>query len=126
METFEHIDLRDDPLAAWYQKDETVLVMFASQAGIIISREGPNHYGIGDALITGSTGDQWSVTRDRFDTKYVPISTLIAGENGHYKNIPMPILAKQIHTAFQIRRTAGGDLIAGQRGDWLMQYAVGD
>ena len=126
MQTFKDIDLRTDPAARAYVKDEIVNVSFASQPGFIISREGPNHYAIGDALITGSTGDHWSVTRDRFDAKYVPVNALKAGEAGTYKNKPIPVLAKQISTDFQIQRTAGGDLITGHAGDWLMQYAPGD
>ena len=126
MQSIRNIDLDTDPLAQRYQKHEVVIVTFAKQAGVIISREGPNHYSEGDALITGSTGDSWSVTRDRFDTKYLPVGTIKSGENGSYRNIPTPVLAKQMHCDFQIQRTTGGDLITGQAGDWLMQYAPGD
>ena len=126
METFKHIDLRTDLAAQPYIKDEVVTVTFAAQPGFIMSREGPNHYTVGDALITGSTGDHWSVTRDRFDAKYLPSDSIKLGEAGQYRNKPMPVLAKQIPHDFQIQRMAGGDLIVGQAGDWLMQYAPGD
>lgn len=126
MQTFKDIDLRTDPEARTYVKDEVVNVTFASQSGFIMSREGPNHYAIGDALITGSTGDHWSVTRDRFDAKYLPLNSINAGEAGQYRNKQIPVLAKQISTNFEIQRTHGGDLIAGHAGDWLMQYAPGD
>jgi hypothetical protein len=62
---FEAIDLRHDTHAAWYLKHETVEVVFARSAGSIASREGPNHYRAGDALLSGSGGDRWSVTRER-------------------------------------------------------------
>ena len=126
MQTFKDIDLRTDSAAQTYVKDEVVNVTFATEPGFIISREGPNHYVIGDALITGSTGDHWSVSRDRFDVKYLPLNASKAGEAGTYKNKPIPVLAKQISTNFQIHRTAGGDEIVGHAGDWLMQYAPGD
>ena len=126
METFKNFDLSLDPEAQQYVKDEIVNVTFAVQPGFISSREGPNHYAIGDALLTGSTGDHWSVSRDRFDAKYLPLETDSTGENRQYRNRPMPVLAKQIQHNFQVERSAGGDIISGQAGDWLMQYAAGD
>ncbi|WP_049117333.1 PGDYG domain-containing protein, partial [Burkholderia cepacia] len=64
-----HIDLRTDPQARRVVKDETVAVSFADADGELMSLEGPNRYVAGDALITGSTGDRWVVSRARFDAK---------------------------------------------------------
>ena len=64
---FEGVDLRADEGAGRYVKHETVEVQFARAPGALASREGANHYDVGDALITGSGGDRWSVTRARFD-----------------------------------------------------------
>jgi len=126
MNLFKQVELRTDPQARTYIKNETVSVRFASSDGSVASREGANTYRKGDALITGSTGDQWSVTRDRFDAKYKPVPPLLHGQDGSYRNNPMPVLAKQIHEDFSVERTAGGDIIHGKAGDWLMQYAPGD
>jgi PGDYG protein len=123
---FEAIDLRQDAHAARYVKDETVEVVFAQRAGSIASREGPNLYGAGDALVTGTGGDRWSVARERFDARYRPLPPLQHGADGAYQNLPLPVLAKQIATAFTVRRRAGGDLLHGCAGDWLLQYAPGD
>jgi PGDYG protein len=120
------IELRTSTRAATYEKHETVDVEFALTGGSVPSREGANHYSAGDALITGSTGDRWSVTRDRFDAKYAPVAPTRSGENGRYANIPAPVLAQQMLQAFSIERTTGGDVIHGKPGDWLMQYAPGD
>lgn len=119
-------DLLRDSDAHQYIKNEIVTVTFAEQDGEVTSREGANRYALGDALITGSTGDRWSVSRDRFDAKYAPIAPLQHGRDGTYRNIPIPVYAKQINTAFSVERTAGGDIIRGNAGDWLMQYAPGD
>lgn len=121
-----NIDLLTDPAAKRYVKNETVAVTFAKQSGEIASREGINRFAEGDALITGSTGDRWSVTRDRFDAKYLPVPPLNHGEDGAYRNKPIPVLAKQIHAAFSVQRAAGSDVIHGNAEDWLMQYAPGD
>ncbi len=124
--TLTNIDLENDSEAKRCIKDEVVAVAFASAAGELVSREGINSYRKGDALVIGSTGDCWSVSRDRFDAKYVPVSPLAHGADGSYRNKPIPVFAKQIHHAFKIARSVGGDLIDGKAGDWLMQYAPGD
>jgi len=123
---FEAIDLRHDAHAACYVKDETVEVVFAHGAGSIASREGANLYNAGDALLTGTGGDRWSVARERFDARYRPLPPLQHGADGAYRNLPLPVLARQIATAFTVRRRAGGDLLHGRAGDWLLQYAPGD
>ena len=79
MIAFQNIDLRSDPAAARYVKDETVTVQFAREDGSLISLEGPNRYARGDALITGRTGSRWSVSRDRFDAKYVAVPPTAPG-----------------------------------------------
>lgn len=115
-----------DPQAIRAVKDEVVSVVFAAANGLLMSAVGPNHYGEGDALITGSTGDRWSVTRDRFDAKYRPVGGQASGEDGPYRNIPVPIWAKRMREAFTIERHAGGDLLVGAAGDWAVEYAADD
>lgn len=123
---FEGVSLERDPAAARYVKDEVVQVVFAIEEGALISREGPNRYVVGDALITGSTGDRWSVLRHRFEEKYQPVSPLAMGDDGDYRARPVPVLAKQINEAFSIPRRVGGDVLLGVTGDWILQYAPGD
>lgn len=126
MQPLANIDLEYDPQARRFVKDETVDVVFATEPGELNSREGANRYAVGDALITGSTGDRWSVSRDRFDAKYVPVPPVRHGHDGRYKNRPIPVRAKQMPAEFSLARSAGGDLIVGKAHDWLMQYAPGD
>ena len=127
MPTLQHVDLRTDPAARPFVKDETVHVDFATQAGELMSLEGPNRYAPGDALITGSTGDRWVVSRERFDAKYVPADAALAqGQAGAYRNRPSVVLAKQMREAFSMARSEAGDVLHGQAGDWVLQYAPGD
>ena len=126
MLTLKNIDLERDAGAGRYTKVETVEVTFASSDAAVMSREGLNHYRAGDALITGSTGDRWSVTRARFDARYEPVPPLASGAPGCYRSKPIPVLAKQINEAFSLERVTGGDLLQGKPGDWVMQYAPGD
>ncbi len=121
-----NIDLTTDPLAERYVKTEIVTVAFARQAGELASLEGPNRYQPGDALISGSTGSRWSVARQRFDAKYEAILPTVAGEDGRYRARPIAILAKQLAEAFSAERSAGGDVLHGSPGDWLLQYGPED
>lgn len=122
----ENIDLTRDNSAALFVKCEVVEVVFAKTAGELVSREGPNRFQAGDALITGSTGDRWSVSRSRFEVKYVPVAGGRDGEDGRYQARPLPVLAKQMTEAFSVARSCGGDVLQGQARDWLLQYAPGD
>jgi hypothetical protein len=123
-----NLDLRSDAAAQRVVKDETVTVEFAAGDGELMSLEGPNRYARGDALVTGSTGDRWVVSRDRFDAKYVPAApALVHGEAGPYRNRPAVVLARQMNEPFSLARSAdGGDVLRGTAGDWVMQYAPGD
>jgi hypothetical protein len=122
MPHFENVSLVDDPSAARYVKEETVDVAFAEAAGALMSREGLNHFKAGDAQITGSTGDRWSVSRPSFEQKYEGVDGLKMGANGRYRARPVPVFAKQVFEPFTVRRRAGGDILRGNAGDWLMQY----
>jgi PGDYG protein len=119
-------DLGADPEARQAVKDETVLVEFAVGADALVSAVGINHCLPGDALITGSTGDRWCVSRDRFDAKYDPAPGTKHGEAGLYRNRPVTVLAKRMDMPFSVARSAGGDVLRGSAGDWLLQYAPGD
>jgi drug/metabolite transporter (DMT)-like permease len=119
------VDLAQDPDARPYVKDEIVDVAFAATDGEIASQVGVNRYRAGDALVTGSTGDRWSVSRERFEAKYEGVDVAM-GQAGRYRNRPLPVLALQMHVPFTVARSAGGDLLAGNAGDWLLEYAPGD
>jgi len=119
-------DLTTDPAARRAVKDETVAVEFATQHGELQSAVGVNHYAPGDALITGSTGDRWCVSRERFDAKYDPVPPAIRGESGYYRNRPLAVLARRMSEPFSVARMAGGDSLQGAGGDWLIQYGPGD
>jgi hypothetical protein len=119
-------DLEHDSQARPAVKDECVVVQFARTVGRIGSAVGENVFATGDALVTGSTGDSWVVSRARFDAKYRPEPPTRAGEDGHYRNLPVTVLAKPMTGAFTVARSAGGDVLRGEPGDWLVQYAPGD
>jgi uncharacterized protein (DUF2237 family) len=122
----ENLGLASDAEACWVVKDEVVAVEFAPGAGTLVSAVGPNGYHPGDALITGSTGDRWCVSRDRFDAKYEPVPPARHGHSGRYRNRPIKVRAKRMTEPFMVQRTAGGDWLKGATGDWLLEYSPGD
>jgi hypothetical protein len=119
-------DLTSDNAACWVVKDEVVTVEFATAEGVLESAVGLNRHAARDALLTGSTGDRWCVSRERFDAKYQAQAPTLPGEAGRYRNLPVAVLAKRMTVAFSVERSAGGDVLRGNAGDWLMQYAPGD
>ena len=119
-------DLASDPATIRVAKNEVVQVEFAAAAGALGSAVGLNRHEAGDALITGSTGDRWCVSRDRFDAKYRPCGDSPVGASGAYRNIPVTVLAKQIPLPFHIARRPGGDVLEGRAGDWVVQYGTDD
>lgn len=119
-------NLAADPAAVRVFKDEVVAAEFATAHGALESAVGMNHYAPGDALLTGSTGDRWCVSRDRFDAKYRPCPGTIAGGPGEYRNVRVIVYAKQIHEPFRVARAPGGDVLTGHAGDWALEYAPGD
>ena len=118
--------LSQDPAAIRVVKEEVVTVVFADTPGLVMSAVGPNHYAAGDALVTGSTGDPWCVSRERFDAKYRHDAGQAHGEPGPYRNVPTPVWAKQIPGPFRIARSPGGDVLTGEAGDWALEYAPDD
>ena len=123
---FDQPDLDADPRAVRVVKDEVVSVEFAARAGVLTSAVGPNAFAAGDALVTGTTGDRWSVSRERFNARYLPVPPTTPGQAGRYRNIPVAVRARQIAVAFTVARSAGGDVLRGEPGDWLVEYAPGD
>jgi hypothetical protein len=121
-----NIDLTQDVSAARYVKDEVVQVAFAREPGELVSLEGPNRYAVGDALVSAATGERWSVSRERFEAKYQAVAPAMMGVDGPYRANPVPVLARQMQEPFALARSAGGDVLSGAAGDWVLQYAPGD
>ena len=121
-----NIELRNDPVAKTYVKNEVVLDSFAVENGALMSLEGLNRYCCGDAIVKAESGNRWVVSRERFEQKYQALGQTQMGEDGQYAARQIPVLARQMHEPFSIARSAGGDVLNGTAGDWLVQYAPDD
>lgn len=110
----------------WIKKPMNVEVAFARADGVLDTLEGPVRYQAGDALLTGSANERWPVQRAVFDTRYgVAQAGMPPGTDGSYRKVLLAVLALQIEAAFTLR-LRDGQLLHGQPGDWLVEYAPGD
>jgi hypothetical protein len=56
----------------------------------------------------------------------VGLNRYTTGDARSYRNRPVAVLAKRMSAAFAVARSVGGDVLLGEAGDWLLQYAPGD
>jgi hypothetical protein len=104
---------------------QEVAVRFVRCAGSVETREGPVPVAPGDAVITGSGGEQWPVAEERFLRKYEPADATALLEDGKYRSLPLEALARKSDTAFQVLLADGATVLQGQAGDWLLDYRDG-
>ena len=107
------------------KREGRVQVRFAAADGQLQSREGTVHVRAGDAILTGSHGEQWRVSKAHFDDKYQPVPPAQAGSSGTYASRPIQVLALQMPQAFEVLLADGHSTLRGTTGDWLLDYGDG-
>jgi hypothetical protein len=118
--------ISDDPRCVQACKlEREVQVRFASAACTVQTREGVVHAKPGDAILTGSAGEHWRVSRARFAQKYRPVAPTLAGEPGPYLSFPYRIQALPMRESFEVLLADGTSRLAGRPGDWLVDYGDG-
>jgi hypothetical protein len=108
------------------RRSARVMVTFATRPGSVRTREGVVRYGAGAAIVTAATGEQWPVERARFDADYRPTGSTVHGTDGAYLRIERVVRATRLPQPLQVAVGAEGDLIRGETGDWLVDYAPGE
>ena len=120
-------DLSSDPGAFKARKRPLALaVVFARDAGLLITREGPVRYEAGDALLTGTIGERWAVSRARFKETHEPLPGVTFGEDGYYRKAPLAVWAWQVDHPLAVPLSADRGILHAKRGDFIVQYAPGD
>jgi len=99
---------------------------FATSPGVHASREGPVQFAVGDVLVTGADGETWPIPRDVFEAGYEPVAPLVMGEDGAYIKRGRSALALQLNEARKIVMSRGRGVLAGEAGDWIVDYGGGD
>jgi hypothetical protein len=105
--------------------EREIEVRFTPIACTVQTSEGVVHARPGDAIITGTAGDHWRVSRARFADKYRPVPPTVAGESGRYVSLPNRILAVPMTEAFEVLLADGVSRLTGRAGEWLVDYGDG-
>ena len=127
MKDYTGVDVSAQPAARRVMKKNTpVAVRFARQAGVLQTLEGAVAYKARDALLTGSLGEEWPVSREHFLQSYEPLPPTRAGRAGLYTKRRLPVWAMQAPDFFSVRLAGGKGVLNGAPGSWLVQYGPGD
>ena len=105
--------------------EREIEVRFTPVACTVQTPEGVVHARPGDAIITGTAGEHWRVSRARFPDKYRPVPPTLAGEPGRYVSLPNRIIAMPMTEAFDVLLADGLSRLHGQPGEWLVDYGDG-
>jgi hypothetical protein len=103
-----------------------VQVVFAESDCTVSTLEGAVAARAGDAIVTGPAGEQWPVARARFMDRYQPLGALAPGVDGTYLSQPADVLALAMTVPFEVHLPGGDSRLAGQPGDWLLDYGDGN
>lgn len=101
-------------------------VDFATEAGIIETREGAVRCNAGDAILTGVEGERWPITREKFLTMYAANAPTVSGQSGSYTKRPFPVRCAYVNHTLKVHLSSGLGILTAQKGDILVQYAEGD
>lgn len=104
----------------------TVEVHFANTAGSLDTLEGTVAYAAGDAILTGTTGERWPVSRARFEESYAPALVTADLGAGRYVKRPRDVWAWRAERALDVALPQGTGTLRAEVGDVVVQYAPGD
>ena len=100
-------------------------VRFTPIACTVQTSEGLVHAAPGDAIITGTAGEHWRVSRARFADKYRPVPPTLAGQAGRYISLPNRIMGVPMTQPFEVLLADGVSRLSGRAGEWLVDYGDG-
>jgi hypothetical protein len=115
-----------DPRRVFARKlQREIDVRFTPVACTIQTPEGLVHARPGDAIITGTAGEHWRVSRARFTERYRPVPPTQTGEAGRYVSLPNRIVAVPMTEPFEVLLADGISRLTGRAGEWLVDYGDG-
>ena len=117
----ENPNLAEDPDAFETAKKPIPLNFRAAEAEETIeTKEGSVGAKAGDAIMTGTEGEQWPIPREKFEQTY----DILEPGKAAKKNIP--VFAKEMNAPFKVKVSWSDALLSGELGDFLVQYGPGD
>jgi hypothetical protein len=119
-------EIRSDPHHVEARKRPgKVEVRFADGECTLQTPEGIVHAKPGDAILTGSGGERWRVSRAHFAAKYEPLAPARTGDAGCYRALPYRVMALRMSGRFEVVLSDGVSRLRGHAGDWLVDYGDG-
>jgi len=100
-------------------------VRFTLRPCAIQTQEGVVHAQPGDAILTGTVGEQWCMSAKTFKRKYRPVPPTLAGEAGRYASLRYRVMCLHMDGPFEVVLADGLSRLDGRAGDWLVDYGDG-
>ena len=117
----ENPELSQDPDAFQTAKKPIPLnFRYAEDGETIETKEGPVTARVGDAVMTGTEGEQWPIPAESFKQTYNILEPGLAAKKD------IPVFAKEMTDSFQVKVSWSSDLLQGDPGDFLVQYGPAD
>lgn len=107
-------------------REITRKVTFATDNGVLNTREGPVLYRKGDAIVTGAEEEKWPITLAFFRRSYKPVGKYTFGQDGDYRKIQSNAIALRLTGPRTVALSGGRGALSGKAGDWLVDYGGGD
>ncbi len=120
------LDQLRETQARYKTRPVEVGVEFATEARSVLTLEGPVSCVAGDAIVTGTAGEQWPIPRATFDKKYMPAGGQPAGTPGRYAKRTAFVEAVQLEQAISVPLSGNRGILQGQAGDWCVWYGPDD
>jgi len=118
--------ISSDPRRVFARKRvQEVDVRFTPVECTVKTNEGMVYARPGDAILTGTAGEHWRVSRAHFAEKYRPVPPTVSGADGRYVCLPIRILGVRMSEAFEVLLADGVSRLTGRPGDWLVDYGDG-
>jgi hypothetical protein len=99
-------------------------VEFATSDGVCETLEGPVPYDAGDAIMSGTIGEHWPISRAYFMATYEVVPPTPAGSDGQYRKRKIMVWVMQLGVETSVE-LSNGAILSGVPGDWLVQYEPG-
>lgn len=100
-------------------------VEFTPVACVVQTAEGAVHAASGDAIVTGTAGERWSMSPERLGASYRPVPPTLPGQPGRYVSLPIEVMALPMSGPFEVLLSDGRSQLHGGEGDWLVDYGDG-
>ncbi|MCH9633013.1 MAG: hypothetical protein S4CHLAM6_13640 [Chlamydiae bacterium] len=103
-----------------YKKNIVLDFEYAAKSGEIQTLEGKVACAAGDAIMTGTQGERWPISKDTFTATYNVV------EEGKASKKKIVLYVYQMKEIFKVKVSWSNSLLEGKADDYLVQYGPND